>query len=163
MQSPIEIYNNKTTFESLNDVTNIYNLNNDQIKKIYEPLLERLEKLKDENNKIPGGTPGYVSPEYYIGSTLSNQDARKQDFFALGSTLYYLKYGEHMLKFQKSEEKIANAFRIIEFLQNPLFRVCRLDIRCRRGGNRPHRRSRTPCTPSDVCRPWVSRRVAVWA
>ena len=75
-----------------------------------------ITKVKDENNKIPGGTPGYVSPEYYIGSTLSNQDARKQDFFALGSTLYYLKYGEHMLKFKKSEEKIANAFRIIEFL-----------------------------------------------
>ena len=79
-----------------------------------------ITKARDENNIIPGGTPGYVSPEYYIGSTLSNQDARKQDFFALGSTLYYLKYGEHMLKFKKSEEKIANAFRIIEFLQKSI-------------------------------------------
>ena len=55
-----EIYNNKTTFESLNDVTNIYNLNNDQIKKIYEPLLERLEKLKDEN---------IFNPEFEINDT----------------------------------------------------------------------------------------------
>lgn len=61
--------------------------------------------------RIPGGTPGYLSPEYYNHQYLSVDRAKKQDIFALGATIYYLKFGHKMLKVHKEEtnrEKIEN-------------------------------------------------------
>ena len=64
--------------------------------------------------KIPGGTQGYLSPEYYLNKTVNNENAKKQDYFALGSSLFKLKYGKSLLSFQKYEDKKMNADRIID-------------------------------------------------
>ena len=50
--------------------------------------------------KLPGGTPGYMTPEYYINKDVSADVARKQDYFALGSSLFILKYGIPLLKYK---------------------------------------------------------------
>ena len=55
-----------------------------------------------EKIKIPGGTLGYLSPEYYKnkGDSIPVSYAKKQDYFALGASLYLLKYGERMIKYK---------------------------------------------------------------
>ena len=64
-----------------------------------------LTKVKEQKElTLPGGTQGYSSPEYYLKKQFSKKVARKQDYFALGSTLFYLKYGTHMLEFNKYNE-----------------------------------------------------------
>ena len=61
--------------------------------------------------RIPGGTPGYLSPEYYGKRKykMPIENAKKQDYFALGSTIFLLKYGRPLMKIKikktnKSEE-----------------------------------------------------------
>ena len=76
-----------------------------------------LKKVKDGNIRIPGGTPGYISPEYYIERDVNSEDARKQDYFALGSTLFLLKFGKELLKYKRSENELINATQIINLLQ----------------------------------------------
>jgi serine/threonine protein kinase len=76
-----------------------------------------LTKVKDKETEIPGGTPGYLSPEYYINKKVDSEVARKQDYFALGSTLYFLKYGESMLKYNDNNEKFMIADEIIKLLE----------------------------------------------
>ena len=45
---------------------------------------------------VPGGTLGYVSPESLKKEGKMNDEIyKKQDYFAIGLTLFYLKYGEH--------------------------------------------------------------------
>ena len=44
---------------------------------------------------VPGGTLGYFSPEYLKREGKMNDEIyKKQDYFAFGLTLFYLKYGE---------------------------------------------------------------------
>ena len=78
-----------------------------------------LKKINDEDMiKIPGGTNGYLTPEYYNkGEKISGSKARKQDYFALGATLFFLKFGRQMLKYKKSEDNTSIALSIIEKLQ----------------------------------------------
>ena len=77
-----------------------------------------ISKAIDGNNiAIPGGTQGYLTPEYYEKLPVSCDTAKKQDYFALGSTLFCLKFGEPMLKYKSSDKKILNADKIIEMLQ----------------------------------------------
>ena len=74
-----------------------------------------LTKVKDQKElTLPGGTQGFSSPEYYSKKNFSKEDARKQDYFALGSTLFYLKYGTHMLKFNKCDESTSTNSDIIK-------------------------------------------------
>ena len=77
-----------------------------------------IKKVKNgQEIKIPGGTQGYLSPEYFDKEKAVSCDiARKQDYFALGCILYYLKYGKHMIKFKNFQEDIFNKDRIIEYL-----------------------------------------------
>ena len=80
-----------------------------------------ITKVKDGDKiKIPGGTQGYLTEEYFNKEKVTADVARKQDYFALGSTLYYLKYGEHLLKYQKFEEPMLNAERIMEILSKKI-------------------------------------------
>ena len=72
---------------------------------------------KKDNLKIPGGTPGYVTPEYYNKEPISIEDAKKQDYFALGSTLFYIKYGEQMLKYKKLDDNLMTCLNVIFKLQ----------------------------------------------
>ena len=55
--------------------------------------------------KIPGGTPGYLSPEYYLQDRISREDAQKQDFFALGASLFTLKFGFSFMKVRRHKEE----------------------------------------------------------
>ena len=79
-------------------------------------ILRKVEN-NDGQTKVPGGTQGYLTPEYYINREMLAEDARKQDYFALGSTLFYLKYGQQMLKYKKSESGLINSYNIIDLLQ----------------------------------------------
>ena len=74
------------------------------------------EVRENDKIKIPGGTQGYLTEEYFNKEKVTADVARKQDYFALGSTLYYLKFGEHLLKYQKFDEPMLNAERIMELL-----------------------------------------------
>jgi serine/threonine protein kinase len=79
-----------------------------------------LRKVKDGIFRIPGGTPGYLTPEYYIDREVTSENARKQDYFALGSCLFQLKYGESFLKYKKYEDNKINAQRIFELLEQKI-------------------------------------------
>ena len=81
-----------------------------------EPLFDGLRKVKDTQTRIPGGTPGYLSPEFYINKEVDSEIARKQDYFALGATLYFLKYGEPLLKYNGNNEDILIANEIVDLL-----------------------------------------------
>ena len=72
---------------------------------------------------IPNDTRGYVTPEYYRTSETTNKPepvdadtAKKQDYFALGSTLFLLKVGDQMLKYKKNYDSLTED-RIIDLLQ----------------------------------------------
>ena len=77
-----------------------------------------LRQVKDgvKTTRIPGGTPGYLTPEYYVDREVTCDNARKQDYFALGSTLFLLKYGEQLLKYKKYDDHKMIADRIIDIL-----------------------------------------------
>ena len=75
-----------------------------------------LKKVKDNETKIPEGTAGYLSPEYYINEEVDSEVARKQDYFALGSILYLLKYGEHLLKYNDNSDRSMIADEIVDLL-----------------------------------------------
>ena len=76
-----------------------------------------LTEVKDKDKlKIPGGTQGYVSPEYYEKKQISKETAKKQDYYALGATLFNLKYGKQM-KIRKSDDNDINNLNIKLLLQ----------------------------------------------
>ena len=64
-----------------------------------------LKKLDDSKTKkyISGGTPGYVTPEYYYNykskEPMDDESLKKQDYFAVGATIFFLKYGKKMLSY----------------------------------------------------------------
>ena len=68
-------------------------------------LLRNLEKIKIKDSEmtyIPGGTNGYSSPEIFQnGYELPIEVTRKQDCFAFGATLFFLKFGKMMIKYFK--------------------------------------------------------------
>ena len=88
---------------------NILLFKNLEIKLIDFGFLKRLDD-PDTKKRIPGGTPGYVSPEYYynykLKGELDDESLRKQDYFAIGATIYFLKYGKEMLDYKAYPRKI---------------------------------------------------------
>ena len=73
-----------------------------------------LKKLTPgKKDKIPGGTPGYVTPEYYENEYFYNETLHKQDYFAIGMTIFYIKYGYGSL----DDYDIKNKNNIIEMYQ----------------------------------------------
>ena len=75
------------------------------------------KKVKDNYYiKIPGGTQGYLTEEYYYRENVTYDIVKKKDYFSLVSTLYYLKYDERLLNYKKFEEPMLNAERIMELL-----------------------------------------------
>ena len=75
------------------------------------------KKVKDEHLEIPKGTRGFLSPEYYDDSKITSENARKQDYFALGSTIFFLKTGEEFLKYKENENSKVNEEKISDILQ----------------------------------------------
>ena len=88
---------------------NILLFKNLEIKLIDFGFLKRLDD-PDTKKRIPGGTPGYVSPEYYynykLKGELDDETLRKQDYFAIGATIYFLKYGKEMLDYKAYPRRI---------------------------------------------------------
>ena len=88
---------------------NILLFKNLEIKLIDFGFLKRLDD-PDTKKRIPGGTPGYVSPEYYynykLKGDLDDESLRKQDYFAIGATIYFLKYGKEMLDYKAYPRRI---------------------------------------------------------
>ena len=85
---------------------NILLFKNLEIKIIDFSFLRNLDE-SNVNKGIPGGTPGYLSPEYYykyISKGPIYEILRKQDYFAVGATIYFLKYGKEMLKYKSYPE-----------------------------------------------------------
>ena len=85
------------------------------------------EKLK-EDFLIPGGTNGFLAPEYYLKEPVSVDKAKKQDYFALGCTLFLLKYGFPILKPKKDEvaeiildKMVESILRKINFIKSRKF------------------------------------------
>jgi len=79
-----------------------------------------LRKVKDGIFRIPGGTPGYLTPEYYIEREVTSENARKQDYFALGSCIFQLKYGETFLRYKKDDDDKIKAQIIIDSLEQKI-------------------------------------------
>ena len=77
-----------------------------------------LKNLKhaSEQIKIPGGTLGFVSPEFYRKEKINKEIAKKQDYFALGCTIYFLKFGHKLLNYRKYESNKISEIRVIELL-----------------------------------------------
>ena len=82
-----------------------------------------LKKVKNKDPRIPGGTQGYLTPEYFIDRNVSSETARKQDYFALGSTFYYLKTGELFVKFKKYDDNKMNADKIVDIIQRRINQI----------------------------------------
>ena len=83
-----------------------------------------LKKIKeDEKILIPGGTNGYMTMEFYKKEKISEEDARKQDYFALGATLYFLKYGKQMIKYKKGEDDDSCLTTIFTQLQKGISKI----------------------------------------
>ena len=61
----------------------------------------------DKKDTIPGGTLDYETPEYFSQSRepMDYETLQSQDFFAIGATIFYLKYGEEMLDCSPYSEK----------------------------------------------------------
>ena len=78
----------------------------------------------NENITLPGGTFGYLTPEYYESKTVSREVATKQDYFAFGSSLFFLKYGKLLIEYNKyEEERIMNSDRIKDLIQRNIYNI----------------------------------------
>ena len=81
-------------------------------------LLRDLKTIKSDEICVPGGTEGYFSPEYYSNNyNIDISQAIKHDFFALGATIYFMKYNKKMLKYFRDGDNIINSNIIIELLE----------------------------------------------
>jgi len=83
-------------------------------------------KTEQGKAKIPGGTRGYLTPEFYEneGHIIYEENIKKQDYFALGSTLFYIKYGENMLSYNEYKNDHLMTFDyIIDLLQKAMDHV----------------------------------------
>ena len=81
-------------------------------------LLRDLETIKSDKVIVPGGTEGYFSPEYFSNDfKIDKNQAMKHDYFALGATIYFMKYRKKMLKYYRDNDNIINSNIIIELLE----------------------------------------------
>ena len=87
-----------------------------ELKIIDFSFLRKLES--NEKKRIPGGTFGYITPEYfYKNYAFDDESLRKQDYFALGMTIFNLKYA-HLKKNigKKQKNDNINSSIISEFI-----------------------------------------------
>ena len=74
-------------------------------------------KINESDIEIPGGTNGYLTPEYYGQETVPGDVAKKQDYFALGATIFILKFGDMIIpNYRYKRDKITSNY-IIDLIQ----------------------------------------------
>ena len=76
---------------------------------------------KGKQFKIPEGIKGYLTPEFYQEKKeIDSETTKKQDYFALGATLFLLKVGHQMLDYKEYEEKQLTEDRVIDLIQRDM-------------------------------------------
>ena len=82
---------------------NILIFKNLTIKLIDFSLLRKVNK--DKKEKITQGTFGYITPESYSDAEFDMEVLQKQDYYAIGMTIYFLKYLKPAADGNKREKK----------------------------------------------------------
>jgi serine/threonine protein kinase len=89
-------------------------------------FLRNLNEIKIDKNivKVPGGTQGYFPPEIYSNnSEITLKTATTLDYFSLGATIFYIKYGDKMLKFEKFKDNLITANYMIDLMQRAMDKI----------------------------------------
>ena len=79
-----------------------------------------------KKGNIPGGTPGYITPEYYKNMEFDFETLQKQDYFALGMTIFYMKYGIESLddfSIKKEYNSDSKSMIIIDSIKKAMNRI----------------------------------------
>ena len=98
---------------------NILILNNLILKITDFDLLKKIDD-KVKEFKIPGGTQGFMTCEYYLDTRVNASEARTQDYFALGCTLFSLKFGFLLLKNKKEGDGYMQAEEVFKSLERKI-------------------------------------------
>ena len=73
---------------------------------------------------VPGGNHGYLPPEIYQQKGKAYlEHAFKCDAFALGSAIYFFKYGKNMLDYMESNDNIKTSNSIIEQIEKKIDKI----------------------------------------
>ena len=87
---------------------NILIYKNLTLKLIDFSLLKKI--IPSQKEEIEGGTFGYRTPESYSNKEYNIDDLQKQDYYAIGMTIYFLKYGELPFdNFQRKKFEVEKA------------------------------------------------------
>ena len=113
MISAIKVFNQGNLVHFDIKPLNILLFKNLEIKLIDFSFLKRLDD-KEEPKTIPGGTPGYLTPEFFYESVyyMEDEELRTQDYFAIGATIFFLKYGKNMLNYRTFLKEIKDDNKI---------------------------------------------------
>ena len=90
-------------------------------------LLRNLNLIKYIKNliEISGETKGYIPPEYYYNKDhkITVEEDIKLNYFSLGATIFYIKYGDKMLEYQEFEDKLITANYMKELIQTIINKI----------------------------------------
>ena len=102
---------------------NLLTFNDLEIKLTDFSFLANVEK--DKNIQKPFGTQGYITPEYYQQKEIEKNISKKQDYFALGVTLFYLIYGKKMLNYNEHDKNNyeLNSDLLIDLIQSSMDQI----------------------------------------
>ena len=70
--------------------------------------------IHTKTQRIIGGTPGYFSPEFYIRKDFTDEILQKQDYFALGITIYNLLFDKPAITGYQKEKDLINKTNLNE-------------------------------------------------
>lgn len=85
-------------------------------------FLINLKNEKREEIKLPKQTRSYVTPEYFKEQTINLEGVKKQDYFALGASLFSMKLGDQMLAFKENNDQLSED-RLIDLLQRDIAHI----------------------------------------
>ena len=70
--------------------------------------------IHTKKQQIIGGTPGYFSPEFFIRKDFTDEILQKQDYFALGITIYNLLFDKPAITGYQKEKDLINKTNLNE-------------------------------------------------
>ena len=94
-------------------------------------LIDLIDYIKkDAKLKIPKETRGYITPEYFNGienkeenrPEYNVENIKKQDYFALGASLFLFKMGSQKL-YKKQKDKEISEDSLLDFLQRDISQI----------------------------------------